>query len=152
MTDSKLAKSAARVAAEYMGGSDGNYMTKQNLWILQETSKMLDALLPEGAALPDWAEAHINTAATHMQDVAAWAVAEAKLSVKTAGYGRSYRGDPFWMKAKYPGVDDKGRPFRRGEEVLYWPLSKSFQTGEDAKDAWRRFQSEKADEEGLPPY
>jgi GH18 family chitinase len=135
-------------------GSDGNYMTKQNLWMLHETSTMLDELVPEGELLPDWVESKINTAATHLKDVAAWAVSEAKLSIKTAGYGRGYgqvlRGDPRWMDAKYPGTDSKGNPFKKGEKVLYWPSTKTFMTGKDAQDAWRNFQSEKGDEEGNP--
>ena len=66
------------------------------------------------------------------------------------GYGSSYKGDPRWMDAKYPGVDSKGNSFRKGEEVLYWPSTKTFMTGPEAKDAWQRFLSERGDEEGNP--
>lgn len=74
--------------------------------------------------------------------------------IKEAGYGRgygqSYKGDPRWMEAKYPGMDSKGNSFRKGDEVLYWPSTKTFMTGKDAKDAWQKFMSEKGDEEGNP--
>jgi hypothetical protein len=66
------------------------------------------------------------------------------------GYGSSYKGDPRWMEAKYPGVDSKGNSFRKGEEVLYWPSTKTFMTGPEAKAAWQKFLSEKGDEEGNP--
>jgi len=71
-------------------------------------------------------------------------------SDKTSGYGRSYGGDPRWMSAKYPGIDSKGKSFSKGDEVLYWPSTKTFMTGTEAKNAWRNFQSEKGDEEGNP--
>lgn len=67
--------------------------------------------------------------------------------VKDAAF---YRNDPRWIKAKYPGVDKKGTPFKKGEEVLYWPSSKEIMAGDYAKNAWERFLSEKGDEEGDP--
>lgn len=66
------------------------------------------------------------------------------------GYGRSYGGDPRWMSARFDGIDDEGNKVRKGDEVLYWPSTKRVQTGEKAKAAWRRFLSEKGDEEGTP--
>lgn len=68
-----------------------------------------------------------------------------------AGKKASFRGrgsgDPRWVRAKYPGVADDGTPFRKGEEVLYWPVTKTFMVGKKAQDAWRRFESEIADED-----
>ena len=63
---------------------------------------------------------------------------------------RSGGGDPRWMTAKYPGKASDGTPFRKGEEVLYYPLTKTFMAGEKAKQAWREFMSAKGDEEGMP--
>jgi len=54
------------------------------------------------------------------------------------------------MAAKYPGVDSEGKSFRKGDEILYWPSTKTVMTGATAKDAWRRFLSEKGDDEGSP--
>jgi hypothetical protein len=65
---------------------------------------------------------------------------------KSAGY-RSYKGDPYWMKAKYPGVADDGTPFKRGQEVLYWPRTKTIMVGRKAEDAWKRFEAEAEDED-----
>lgn len=64
--------------------------------------------------------------------------------------GRGSGGDPRWMTAKYPGKASDGTPFKKGEEVLYYPLTKTFIAGEKAKQAWREFQSAKGDEEGTP--
>ena len=70
--------------------------------------------------------------------------------VSRNGYGRSYGGDPRWMTARYDGTDDQGNRVRKGDEVLYWPSTKTMMTGQRAKDAWLRFLSEKGDEEGMP--
>jgi len=69
---------------------------------------------------------------------------------KTEGYGRSYGGDPRWMTAKYAGTADDGTPFKKGDDVLYWPSTKKNMVGAKAKVAWKQFQSEKGDEEGMP--
>ena len=70
------------------------------------------------------------------------------LKGKAAGY-RPYGargGDPRWMKARYPGVDLQGRPFRKGDQILYYPLTKLVLTGREADKAWREFESAAADE------
>jgi hypothetical protein len=54
------------------------------------------------------------------------------------------------MTARYAGVDDEGNPVRKGDEVLYWPSTRRMMTGTKAQEAWRRFLSEKGDEEGSP--
>jgi len=56
------------------------------------------------------------------------------------------RGDPKWIRAKYPGVADDGTPFKRGDKVLYWPRDKTFMVGKKAEQAWRDFQAQAADE------
>lgn len=57
-------------------GSDGNYMTKQNLWLLHKMSEALYQGIPDGVLLPDWAESKINSAAEHIKAVALWAMHE----------------------------------------------------------------------------
>lgn len=78
--------SATRVAAAFLAssnrgdevtaGSDGNYMTKQNLFLLHRMSEMLYEGIPDGMLLPDWAESKINSAADHLKSVAGWAMHE----------------------------------------------------------------------------
>lgn len=75
--------SADRVASSFMAandevtaGSDGNYMTKQNLFLLHRMSEMLYKGIPHGKLLPDWAESKINSAAEHLKSVAGWAMYE----------------------------------------------------------------------------
>jgi len=48
----------------------------------------------------------------------------------------SFAGDPKWMFAKYPGRDAKGNPFKKGDKILYYPLTKAVLTGKDAEKAW----------------
>ena len=63
---------------------------------------------------------------------------------------KSMRGDPGWMKSRYPGVSMDGTPFEKGDEILYWPRmpkGKNVMVGEQAEQAWKQFESEAADEE-----
>jgi hypothetical protein len=62
----------------------------------------------------------------------------------------SYSGDPRWITAKYAGTDSHGKPFKKGERVLYYPNGKTFLTGAEAEKAWLEFLSAKGDEEGIP--
>jgi hypothetical protein len=63
-------------SSERGAGSDGNYMTKQNLWLAHRVSEMLYKGIPDGMLLPDWAESKINSAAQHLKEVAGWAMHE----------------------------------------------------------------------------
>lgn len=56
-------------------------------------------------------------------------------------------GDPRWIHAKYPGKAQDGEEFKRGDLVLYYPSTKTFMVGKKAEDAWRRFETEVADED-----
>jgi len=58
------------------------------------------------------------------------------------------RGDPAWMTAKFPGKAADGTPIKKGDKVLYWPLSKKMMVGKQAEQAWRDFESQAADEDG----
>lgn len=84
------------------------------------------------------------------------------LNADKAGFAEAYRefrkntrsnarvarnNDPYWITAKYPGTDSDGKPFRKGEKVLYYPLTKTFLTGLKAEKAWREFQAAKEDED-----
>lgn len=63
-------------SSERGAGSDGNYMTKQNLWLAHRVSEMLYNGIPDGVLLPDWAESKINSATQHLKEVAGWAMHE----------------------------------------------------------------------------
>ena len=63
-------------SSEHGAGSDGNYMTKQNLWLAHRVSELLYKGIPDGVLLPDWAESKINSAAQHLKEVAGWAMHE----------------------------------------------------------------------------
>jgi hypothetical protein len=70
----------------------------------------------------------------------------------SAGYRpyKNMRGDPMWMKSKYPGVAIDGTPFNKGDDVLYWPRmpkGKNIMVGEQADREWAQFESSAADEE-----
>lgn len=58
----------------------------------------------------------------------------------------SYGGDPYWTTAKFNSVADDGTPVKKGQDILYYPRTKTVMVGERAKQAWRDFQSAKADE------
>lgn len=60
------------------------------------------------------------------------------------------KGDPYWTTAKRDGVAKDGTKVKRGDKILYWPNGKIIMTGKQAEDAWRRFESERGDEEGTP--
>lgn len=71
---------------------------------------------------------------------------EHKDEFKKEGY-TSYKGDPFWMKAKYPGKADDGTPFKKGADILYWPRTKTIMVGRKAEQEWREFQAHAEDED-----
>ena len=64
----------------------------------------------------------------------------------------SYARDPRWIVAKYPGVDAKGLPFRKGDNVFYFPSTRTIYAGVNAEEASRRFESERADEDVYNGY
>ena len=68
-------------------------------------------------------------------------------------YGRStYGRDPRWITAKYSGVDAKGLAFKRGDDVFYFPATRTIYAGLNADEASRRFESERADEDCYNGY
>jgi DNA-binding ferritin-like protein len=68
-----------------------------------------------------------------------------RLRSRMAGKVAAY-GDPYWMVAKYPGKDQKGRPFKKGERVFYYPRTKTTLTGPEAEQASRDMDSAQFDE------
>jgi hypothetical protein len=59
----------------------------------------------------------------------------------------SYKDDPRWIAAKFAGVDMNGNPFRKGQQVLYYPRTKKILTGKEADKAWREFEALSFDED-----
>lgn len=58
-----------------------------------------------------------------------------------------YAGDPIRIVAKYPGVDLNGKPFKKGEEITYYPRTKTIISGAEGDKAYRDFLSAAADED-----
>jgi hypothetical protein len=59
-----------------------------------------------------------------------------------------YKGDPYWMTAKYPGTCAKtGQPFKRGDRIFYYPRTKTAYAGTAAEEASREFQAAAEDED-----
>lgn len=50
----------------------GNYMAVSNLRSLHDHSRMLLAKIDNSTPLPDWVEAKLTKAATHLLDVTEW--------------------------------------------------------------------------------
>ena len=67
---------------------------------------------------------------------------------RKGGSAARYANDPYWMTAKYAGTDAKGRPFKKGEQVFYYPNGKKIYAGPNAEAASRDFSSHAADEDG----
>jgi len=59
------------------------------------------------------------------------------------------KNDPFWLKAKYSGVDKNGNKFERGTPIFYYPLGRVILAGDDAKAASSEFELAKFDEDFL---
>ena len=49
----------------------------------------------------------------------------------------SYRNDPRWITAKWPGKDREGAEYKKGDRVFYYPLTKTILVGEAAAKAAR---------------
>ena len=45
----------------------------------------------------------------------------------------SYRNDPRWITAKWPGKDREGAEYKKGARVFYYPLTKTIVAGEAAE-------------------
>lgn len=56
-------------------------------------------------------------------------------------YYKGYSNDPRWIKAKFAGTDIKGNRFKAGEEVFYYPATKTIYSGEAAKEAAADFDA-----------
>lgn len=61
-------------------------------------------------------------------------------------YYTGYNNDPRWIKAKFAGTDAKGNKFNAGEEVFYYPATKTIYSGDAAKEAERDFSARVFDE------
>ncbi len=57
-----------------------------------------------------------------------------------------YKGDPYWITAKFPGIDAKGLPFKRGDRVYYYPMGRQIFAGPNATAAAADFKACAEDE------
>lgn len=59
---------------------------------------------------------------------------------------RRMKNDPKWIRANRDGKDDKGTPYKKGDEILYFPLDKSVFVGKAADYEWSEFMKSAVDE------
>lgn len=57
-----------------------------------------------------------------------------------------YTNDPRWITARYAGIAQDGTPFHAGDQVFYYPSSRTFLVGEAAQQAARDFAAAVQDE------
>lgn len=57
-----------------------------------------------------------------------------------------YRDDPRWIKARFDSIDCDGNPVKKGDDILFYPRTKTVLTGEKAAQAWRDFRAAAMDE------
>lgn len=59
----------------------------------------------------------------------------------------SYRGDPYWLTARFDSTCRQcGRPIHKGDELFYFPRTKTPYCSKCGENHSRRFQAEAADE------
>ena len=59
---------------------------------------------------------------------------------------RHYPNDPHWITAKFDGVDRKGLPFKKGDQVFYYPNGREIYAGANAEAAEADFKACAEDE------
>lgn len=119
-----LLKASTQEKEGPVAGSDGNYMTKQNLWLTHQMAESLYNEIPDGMLLPDWAESKINSAADHIKAVAGWAQHEK--SNKTASEeGSGSKDFAEILGKKFKGVKEKNGSGNvdLGPINIYWDES-----------------------------
>lgn len=57
--------------------------------------------------------------------------------------------DPRWINSKFDGNDRNGTPYKKGERVFYYPLTRVILAGAAAEQAARDFAAAVADEGGF---
>lgn len=122
---------------EWLKRGPSAWVNQEGLYVGRELDRIINVLKHHGIVIP-----HLESADQDGEEITEY-----------RGYQRrssSYSGDPRWITAKYAGVDAHGKPFKKGEEVLYFPNGKKFYTGAEAEKAWREFLSAKGDEMGMP--
>ena len=123
---------------EWLKRGPSAWVNQEGLYVGREIDRIINLLKHHGITIP-----HLESA-----DQGGGMVSE---YYRRGGFrSSSYSGDPRWITAKYAGVDAHGKPFKKGEEVLYFPNGKKFYTGAEAEKAWREFLSAKGDEMGMP--
>ena len=58
-----------------------------------------------------------------------------------------YRGDPRWITARFSSVCGCGKRINKGEDILYWPSSRTAQCKTCGEPEWQDFLSAAADED-----
>lgn len=123
---------------EWLKRGPSAWVNQEGLYVGRELDRIINVLKHHGIVIP-----HLESADQDGEVVSEY--------YRRAGFrSSSYSGDPRWITAKYAGVDAHGKPFKKGEEVLYFPNGKKFYTGAEAERAWREFLSAKGDEMGMP--
>lgn len=57
-----------------------------------------------------------------------------------------YKNDPRWVRATHDGFDSKGAQFKRGDEVFFFPSTRTILSGDAAETASRSFDASAQDE------
>ena len=123
---------------EWLKRSPSAWVNQEGLYVGREIDRIINVLKHHGIAIP-----HLESVDEDGEEITEY--------YRRAGFrSSSYSGDPRWITAKYAGVDAHGKPFKKGEKVLYFPNGKKFYTGPEAEKAWLEFLSAKGDEEGMP--
>ena len=123
---------------EWLKRGPSAWVNQEGLYVGREIDRIINVLKHHGITIP-----HLESADQGGEMVSEY--------YRRGGFrSSSYSGDPRWITAKYAGVDAHGKPFKKGEEVLYFPNGKKFYTGAEAEKAWREFLSAKGDEMGMP--
>jgi len=111
---------------------------------INELTANLEHILLEVARLRKSIPPQMQDQVEDIQSLAAKSLKKIKHSYKVIA--RYVPRDPHWLEARYPGKAQDGTPFKAGDRVLYFPNNKTFLVGPKAEAAWRRFQTEVADE------
>jgi len=123
---------------EWLKRGPSAWVNQEGLYVGREIDRIINVLKHHGIAIP-----HLESVDEDGEEITEY--------YRRAGFrSSSYSGDPRWITAKYAGVDAHGKPFKKGEKVLYFPNGKKFYTGPEAEKAWLEFLSAKGDEEGMP--
>lgn len=133
----QAASDAKRAAMSASSGHDRSAAV-HGLNTMQSMTKAISLVSPKYADKLLAVSAKVAQLSTAIKQDAA----KSDVLQKQAAYG-----DPYWMTAKYPGKDQDGKPFKKGDKVFYYPRTKTILTGDKAEKAAREFGAMAADED-----